>query len=259
MDINLLILQKAEENRKKKNEIAKRMRERRGDELKEKQKEYRKAHAEKLKKQFKTYSYTNTDINDITIEKFENLEDVSGDVILLNKVRLQKDKGVMISKAEKTGIRGVSEKTATDYINKISIIHNILSNNDLDKELLNRILTGKEYEGDDRELINNMEYIKDIDKIIKTIYTKYDNMYSRKSHIASFMTLISYLPNINAGNITYEIIRKKFEELQEEIYEERGMNKKAINEESIDNFEEDSIYLFHFNIETYNAFRLYII
>ena len=76
----------------------------------------------------------------------------------------------MISKAEKTGIRGVSEKTATDYINKISIIHNILSNNDLDKELLNRILTGKEYEGDDRELINNMEYIKDIDKIIKTIF-----------------------------------------------------------------------------------------
>ena len=165
MDINLLILQKAEENRKKKNEIAKRMRERRGDELKEKQKEYRKAHAEKLKKQFKTYSDTNTDINDITIEKLENLEDVSGDVILLNKVRLQKDKGVMISKAEKTGIRGVSEKTATDYINKISIIHNILSNNDLDKELLNRILTGKEYEGDDKELINNMEYIKDIDKI----------------------------------------------------------------------------------------------
>lgn len=241
MDINLLILQKAEENRKKKNEIAKRMREKRGDELKEKQKEYRKVHAEKLKKQFKTYCDTNTDINDITIEKLENLEDVSGDVILLNKVRLQKDKGVMISKAEKTGIRGVSEKTATDYINKISIIHNILSNNDLDKELLNRILTGKEYEGDDRELINNMEYIKDIDKIIKTIYTKYDNMYSRKSHIASFMTLISYLPNINAGNITYEIIRKKFEELQEEIYEERGMNKKAINEESIDNFEEDEI------------------
>ena len=39
MDINLLILQKAEENRKKKNEIAKRMREKRGDELKEKQKE----------------------------------------------------------------------------------------------------------------------------------------------------------------------------------------------------------------------------
>ncbi len=53
MDINLLILQKAEENRKKKNEIAKRMRERRGDELKEKQKEYRKAHAEKLKNNLK--------------------------------------------------------------------------------------------------------------------------------------------------------------------------------------------------------------
>ena len=42
MDINLLILQKAEENRKKKNEIAKKMRERSGDELKEKQKEVQK-------------------------------------------------------------------------------------------------------------------------------------------------------------------------------------------------------------------------
>ena len=245
MDINLLILKRAEEKRKKKNEIMKRMRERRGDELKEKQKEYRKVHIEKMKK--------NTEILVSPETAKEYLEEVP-----INKVLIKKDKGILISRAEKIGIKGVRDKTAVDYINKISIIHKILSNNELDKELLKRILTGKENEGNEcnecnecnegneydvENLIKNMEYIYDVDKIIIAIYTKYSNVYSRKCHIASFMTLISYLPpNINKNGVaSYEIIRKKFEELQEEIYEERGKNRKAINEESIDNFEEEEI------------------
>ena len=239
MDINLLILKRAEEKRKKKNEIMKRMRERRGDELKEKQKEYRKVHIEKMKKN------TETSISSETAKEY--LKEVP-----INKVLIKKDKGILISRAEKLGIKGVRDKTAVDYINKISIIHKILSNNELDKELLKRILTGKESEGNEcnegneydvENLIKNMEYIYDVDKIIIAIYTKYTNVYSRKCHIASFMTLISYLPpNINKNGATsYEIIRKKFEELQEKIYEERGKNRKAINEESIDNFEEEEI------------------
>ena len=239
MDINLLILKRAEEKRKKKNEIMKRMRERRGDELKEKQKEYRKVHIEKMKKN------TETSISPETAKEY--LKEIP-----INKVLIKKDKGILISRAEKLGIKGVRDKTAVDYINKISIIHKILSNNELDKELLKRILTGKESEGNEcnegneydvENLIKNMEYIYDVDKIIIAIYTKYTNVYSRKCHIASFMTLISYLPpNINKNGATsYEIIRKKFEELQEKIYEERGKNRKAINEESIDNFEEEEI------------------
>jgi hypothetical protein len=239
MDSNLLILQRAEEKRKKKNEIMKRMRERRGDELKEKQKEYRKIHIEKMKKK------TEIDVSTKTAKEY--LVDVP-----INRVLIKKDKGILISRAEKIGVKGVRDKTAVDYINKISIIHKILSKNELDKELLKKILIGKENEGNEtnkcneydvENLIKNMEYIYDVDKIIIAIYTKYTNVYSRKCHIASFMTLISYLPpNINKnGVVSYEIIRKKFEELQEEIYEERGKNRKAINEESIDNFEEEEI------------------
>jgi hypothetical protein len=239
MDSNLRILQRAEEKRKKKNEIMKRMRERRGDELKEKQKEYRKIHIEKMKKK------TEIDVSAKTAKEY--LVDVP-----INRVLIKKDKGILISRAEKIGVKGVRDKTAVDYINKISIIHKILSKNELDKELLKRILIGKENEGNEtnecneydvENLIKNMEYIYDVDKIIIAIYTKYTNVYSRKCHIASFMTLISYLPpNINKnGVVSYEIIRKKFEELQEEIYEERGKNRKAINEESIDNFEEEEI------------------
>ena len=155
MDINLLILKRAEEKRKKKNEIMKRMRERRGDELKEKQNEYRKVHIEKMKK--------NTEILVSLETAKEYLEEVP-----INKVLIKKDKGILISRAEKIGIKGVRDKTAVDYINKISIIHKILSNNELDKELLKRILTGKENEGNEcnegneydvENLIKNMEYI----------------------------------------------------------------------------------------------------
>ena len=53
-NIAILALKKAEEQRKRRNEMAKKMRERRGDELKEKQREYAKIHREKRKKRFKT-------------------------------------------------------------------------------------------------------------------------------------------------------------------------------------------------------------
>lgn len=99
------------------------MRERRGDELKEKQKEYRKVYIEKMKKN------TETSISPETAKEY--LKEIP-----INKVLIKKDKGILISRAEKLGIKGVRDKTAVDYINKISIIHKILSNNELDKELL---------------------------------------------------------------------------------------------------------------------------
>ena len=154
-------------------------------------------------------------------------------------VRIEKDRGEFISKVERTGIKGVSEKTATDYINKISVIHKIVSKKELDKDLLKKILIGKGAKEDEKKLKVNMDYLDNIEDLINTIEDRYSNLQSRKAHLSSYMTLISYLPNIKKG--AYEIIRQRFEEVNNEIYGIRGENERAKNEEMIDIFDEEDI------------------
>ena len=67
-------------------------------------------------------------------------------------VRTEKDKGELISRVERTGIKGVSEKTAKDYIGKISVIHKVFTKDDLDKELLEKILLGNGTDKDEDKL-----------------------------------------------------------------------------------------------------------
>jgi hypothetical protein len=213
-NLAILALKKAEERRPRRNELAKKMREKRGDELKEKQREYAKIHRNKRKKE----------IEDAMAAIKKEEEKPKEIPIQKDIVKIEKNNGVLISKIEKTGIKGVSEKTANDYISKISIIHKILSKNFLDKEVLKRILMGKDELGDATSIINNMEYIKDIDKVIKIIDDKYDNLQTKKAYISSFITLVSYLPTVNKDN--YDKIRKRFEEINNEIYGVRGENGK---------------------------------
>jgi len=239
-NLAILALKKAEERRARRNELAKKMREKRGDELKEKQREYAKIHRDKRKKE----------IEDAMAAIKKEEEKPKEIPIQKDIVKIEKNNGVLISKIEKTGIKGVSEKTANDYISKISIIHKIISKNFLDKEVLKRILMGKDELGDATSIINNMEYIKDIDQVIKTIDDKYDNLQTKKAYISSFITLVSYLPTVNKDN--YDKIRKRFEEINNEIYGVRGENGKdnigLINTElanmidkDIDSFDEEEI------------------
>ena len=131
------------------------------------------------------------------------------------------------------------EKTAVDYINKISVVHKIVSEIELDKDLLKTVLIGKGTKEDEKRLKANMEYLDNIEVLIKTIEDRYSNLQSRKAHLSSYMTLISYLSNIKKG--AYEIIRQKFEEANNEIYGIRGDNQRAKNEEMIDIFDEEDI------------------
>jgi hypothetical protein len=244
-NIAILALKKAEEQRKRRNEMAKKMRERRGDELKEKQREYAKIHREKKKKEIQ-------DALEAINKEPDNQDNQEKPKVLLSVpvqkdvIKIEKNDGELISRAEKTGIKGVSEKTADDYISKINIIHKIISKKELDKKVLKKILMGKNEDCDSHILINNMEYIEDIDKVIKTIEDKYDNLKSRKVHISSFITLVSYLPTIHKDN--YDKIRKKFEEINNEIHGIRITNDKNENivinpnaEKFIDSFEEKDI------------------
>ncbi len=250
-NIAILALKKAEEQRKRRNEMAKKMRERRGDELKEKQREYAKIHREKKKKEIQDALEA--------IKKEQDKPKVLPHVpVQKDVIKIEKNDGELISKAEKTGIKGVSEKTAEDYVSKINIIHKIISKKELDKTVLKKILMGKEEDCDSRILINNMEYIEDIDKVIKTIDDKYDNLKSRKAYISSFLTLVSYLPSIHKDN--YDKIRIKFEEINSKIHGILGTNDNNDNivinpnvEKFIDSFEEKDIIQNTANIDTDDA------
>ena len=239
-ELALITLQKELEKKKRRNENAKKMRDRRGDELKEKNKEYARIHREKRKKELE-------EAKDILKkeemlkkpEKPEKPEKPKELPIKRDIVKIEKDRGEFISKVERTGIKGVCEKTAVDYINKISVVHKIVSEIELDKDLLKTVLIGKATKEDEKRLKANMEYLDNIEVLIKTIEDRYSNLQSRKAHLSSYMTLISYLSNIKKG--AYEIIRQKFEEANNEIYGIRGDNQRAKNEEMIDIFDEEDI------------------
>ena len=256
-NIAILALKKAEEQRKRRNEMAKKMRERRGDELKEKQREYAKIHREKKKKEIQD-ALEAIKKEEEKPEKPEKPKILPHVPVQKDVIKIEKNDGELISRAEKTGIKGVSEKTADDYISKINIIHKIISKKELDKTVLKKILMGKYDDCDSRILINNMEYIEDIGKVIKAIEDKYDNLKSRKAHISSFLTLVSYLPSIHKDN--YDKIRNKFEEINSEIHGIIGTNDNNVNivinpnaEKFIDSFEEKDIIQNTANIDADDA------
>tara|TARA_B110001450_G_C17621501_1_gene481420 strand:+ start:160 stop:1392 length:1233 start_codon:yes stop_codon:yes gene_type:complete len=235
-------VEKANKLRERKNEVARAMRARRGEELREKQREYVRKNREKVKKEAEEY------IQQIAKEeiKKEVKKEVKKQVKKTEtkkqeqpEIKLEKDKGEMKSRAERLGEKGVSEKTAKDYISKISVIHKVFSKDDLDKELLQKILLGNGTDKDEDKLLENMKYIKDVDTLIETITKKYENIQSRKGYIAPFLTLTSYLKCLN--KINYEKIRIEFEKVNNEIYGIRKENEKPKTENLIDDFDEETI------------------
>lgn len=234
--------EKAEKLRLRKNELAREMRVRRGEVLREKQREYVRRNREKVKREAEEY------IQQIAKEeiKKEVKKEVKKQVKKTEtkkqeqpEIKLEKDKGEMKSRAERLGEKGVSEKTAKDYISKISVIHKVFSKDDLDKELLQKILLGNGNDKDEDKLLENMKYIKDVDTLIETITKKYENIQSRKGYIAPFLTLTSYLKCLN--KINYEKIRIEFEKVNNEIYGIRKENEKPKTENLIDDFDEETI------------------
>jgi hypothetical protein len=234
--------EKAEKLRLRKNELAREMRVRRGEVLREKQREYVRRNREKVKREAEEY------IQQIAKEeiKKEVKKEVKKQVKKTEtkkqeqpEIKLEKDRGEMKSRAERLGEKGVSEKTAKDYISKISVIHKVLSKDDLDKELLQKILLGNGTDKDEDKLLENMKYIKDVDTLIETITKKYENIQSRKGYIAPFLTLTSYLKCLN--KINYEKIRIEFEKVYNEIYGIRKENERPKTENLIDDFDEETI------------------
>ena len=154
-------------------------------------------------------------------------------------VKTIKNTGKMISNYERTGIKGLTENTTKIYISRIRVVHRELSKNKLDLELLTKILLGNAEGDDEDKLLKNMEYLKDVDLLIKTIEDRYENLESRKGYLTSYTTLISYMECLY--KINYGKIRAKLEEVNNILNGIRGDNKPKENEENIDDFDEENI------------------
>lgn len=235
---------KIKERRERKNALQRERRANMGDKWRERnriaQLEFRKKQKEILMKAEEEEGKKEEERIKMEVKKTEVKKKVKKeDKRELPIVRIEKDKGELISRAERTGIKGVSEKTAKDYIGKIFVIHKVFTKDDLDKELLEKILLGNGTDKDEDKILENMKYIKDVDVLIETITKKYENIQSRKGYISPFLTLTSYLKCLN--KINYEKLRLKLEEVNNEIYGIRKQNKQPENENLIDDFKEKTI------------------
>ena len=239
------ILQKNREKQQKKNEREKLRRQALGDEWKKQNMALQQAYRDRekikleearakqeaeIKKQVK--KEVKKDVKKLVKKTEEKAEEKP-------IVKIVKNTGKMISNYERTGIKGLTENTTKTYITRIKVVHRELSKTELNVELLTKIFLGKGEGDDEDKLLKNMEYLKDVDLLIKTIEDRYENLESRKGHLTSFTTLISYMECLN--KINYGKIRAKLEEVNNSLYDIRGENQAKENEGIIEDFDEEII------------------
>jgi predicted transcriptional regulator len=240
------ILQKKKEAQQRKNELQRVRRQAEGDEWRKRNNELQQAYRdrekakldearakrdEEIKKEVKkeVKKVVKKEVKKTEVKKVEEKP----------IVKTIKNTGKMISNYERTGIKGLTENTAKTYIMRIRVVNRELSKNELDVELLTKILLGKGDGNDEDKLLKNMEYLKDIDLLIKTIEDKYENLESRKGYLTAFTTLISYMECLY--KINYGKIRAKLEEVNNILNGIRGENRPNENEENIEDFSEEII------------------
>ena len=239
------ILQKKREKQQKKNEYERARRKALGEEQRKKNREYINTFREKERRELAEARA----IQEAEIKK-QVKKEVKKEVKKIVKkaevkieekpvVKIVKDTGKLISNYERTGIKGLTENTAKTYITRIRVVHKLLSKTELDVDLLTKILLGKGEGNDEDKLLKNMEYLKDIDMLIKKIEDKYENLESRKGHLTAFTTLISYMECLY--KINYGKIRAKLEEVNNSLYDIRGENKAKAKEGIIEDFSEKII------------------
>ena len=100
----------------------------------------------------------------------------------------------------------LKDNTLKSYISKSDIIHRILTGKSLSPELeeeLLKLFTDEAF--DEKIIIDNMDYLNDIEPTINTIRSNYSNNNSFKSYINVLTVITSHLPLYKD---TYQILTK---------------------------------------------------
>ena len=147
----------------------------------------------------------------------------------------------LVSNVDKTGVKYVADSSRKNYISSLNVIHKLIKEKKLEKEeieILEKVFTGKATKEDEDKIIEKMDYVKDIDKLAKVIFKKYENLNSRKFHLNSVLTLTTYIDCLKLVN--YEKIRTIYDKLVKDVYDIRERNEIKGNTK-IEDFGEEAI------------------
>ena len=159
------------------------------------------------------------------------------DVFIVNNSKDRK----LVSNVDKTGVKYVADSSRKNYISSLNVIHKLIKEKKLEKEeieILEKVFTGKATKEDEDKIIEKMDYVKDIDKLAKVIFKKYENLNSRKFHLNSVLTLTTYIDCLKLVN--YEKIRTIYDKLVKDVYDIRERNEIKENTK-IEDFGEEAI------------------
>ena len=228
----IAFLEKIDKERKQHAEAQKKYRNRKAQEdpeYKQKLREYMKSYNEK--KQNKYLSIKKKLLNEAP-PKTVLIPSIGDDIKVDRRTKRGKRQIAEIVPSFQTRKTDLKSNTLKSYISKSDIIHRILTGKSLSPQLEEELLKLFNNEGFDENLIiDNMDYLNDIEATISTIRSNYNNNNSFKSYVNVLTVITSHLPLYKD---TYQILTKLNINLNKAIQDIREENK-------LEDYEKDKI------------------
>lgn len=228
----IAFLEKIDKERKQHAEAQKKYRYRKAQEdpeYKQKLREYMKSYNEK--KQSKYLSIKKKLLNDAPPNTIL-LSSIKDDIKIDRRTKRGKRQVAEIIPSYQTRKTELKENTLNSYISKSDIIHRILTGKSLSPQLeeeLLKLFNNEDF--DENFIIDNMDYLNDIEPTINTIRSNYRNNNSFKSYVNVLTVITSHIPLYKD---TYQILTKLNINLNKAIQDIREENK-------LEDYEKDKI------------------
>ena len=191
----IAFLEKIDKERKQHAEAQKKYRNKKAQEdpeYKKKLREYMKSYNEK--KQNKYFLIKKKLLNEEP-PKTVLIPSIGDDIKVDRRTKRGKKQIAEIVPSFQTRKTELKDNTLKSYISKSDIIHRILTGKSLSPELeeeLLKLFTDEAF--DEKIIIDNMDYLNDIEPTINTIRSNYSNNNSFKSYINVLTVITSHLP-----------------------------------------------------------------
>ena len=152
---------------------------------------------------------------------------------IINKgTKRGRKQAVEITPSYQTRKRDLKPRTIQGYISKANIIHRLFKGHNLSPELENVLLNLiNNVDVDEKFIIDNMDYLKDITPTIETLRTEYYNDNSFKTYINALVVITSHLPSLKDN---YQILTKLNININNAVQDKRDENK-------LEEYEKDKI------------------
>ena len=228
----IAFLEKIDKERKQHAEAQKKYRNKKAQEdpeYKKKLREYMKSYNEK--KQNKYFLIKKKLLNEEP-PKTVLIPSIGDDIKVDRRTKRGKKQIAEIVPSFQTRKTELKDNTLKSYISKSDIIHRILTGKSLSPQLeeeLLKLFTDEAF--DEKLIIDNMDYLNDIEPTINTIRSNYSNNNSFKSYINVLTVITSHLPLYKD---TYQILTKLNININKAIQEIREENK-------LEDYEKDKI------------------